>query len=1431
MFGFNVLAWNAGYQEGSYSKSINRSLFGGSPGHTSAELVIPVSEENKQLIDEVNKNNKLVIQETTTLISKPIATAPFYETLSVPCYKIYFSFWGDVNTKKTVEQHRLLDPTRDRIEEGKGIPRQNSAKGQQIFGDTPMEWHGRIGSTKGSPGIEYIQHRSALTPEQIRLSDEKIERLKAIEKDKELLLWHVKEIAEALGALSTEQQKQAYRESAKVQDIFETHGVRTIEELSLKLASRSAAMNHLRQELSDLSVRFGASPDEIVSFPLDPQHDLEYSLDYRAMLREMGRIANSVVPYHALKMNCCTATMNIINAGINSAVREKLHESGYKLPVSNFFFETPQSVFDFSLTLARLLANANAHVEHQDLRVGVIARFAALMHDFFVRMMASIFQPSEKQQLFNLRAEYVEYLLNAKAGLKQLAKEFSAGRIEQNSYKQLNDNAIDLIDFYKNKIIDVEGKLLTGGYITRTTDYQSQIKHVLDTRLWAQSDVIAKLESNDQIMEAINKMATHIYTNLQWQEIYGVIFYKDIVKIVAHHVEQIVNDHRIPMENFDYLSANGIKRATTMATQIQRVLDKESLPKKTTVPRDVARLFLTAYEANLENLTRKVAFFEKNVQKQQGLESLRAQKMRQSLLDTQASMLEQKEAIEKINSGLGEEIDIIFPPRANIQELSLEQLNAFLALLSARPELKGGTGSVVAEQYRNIKLLTMLQKRLLETVSDIKPGYYDFYAFDKIRASLPRGSFATQSAELMLETLAQNLIDNLDKLTVKLPLSFDARNALISYLNFKQYIKESGWKLSNSTKLGEILLSYDEAQLRQVLDDNDRIMRFTQKDNRSSQPSLISEHLTRQEHRFIYLFDKIVTRKQVGSHQEKLELSMLIEQNLGNMALNGRLGLFEKDKHSLVERYQMTITDVKYFMFKTQLSRLNDVLLEKAEKALQKIENDESLDLKSKLTLYQLGRLNDLAKLKSTLADFDALGLTDSSSKLKKLHLQATRSAELIEKIEQHMAEEQLFECGDLVMNHSKKSLALKNKSANREVALTHTFISKYGHAAQVYFDPETNAPTFSHIWGEYQTDVVRVADIAISDIFRVDVTRLVVPAMQIKLEAYYSNQGLDYKEEIEKLYQENMQRLLVESKERFEGVKNDKAARFKAGWADYGFYGGHHEATVADRRDVHGVMYGKGEHKIKDKMICSEFVANSVVAAIYETNDALQQQMRDAGFEVSTDENIISIPLKKERLSRVHPQRLINLLHAEGCLVQVNQSSFIKKLINQQNPYEKVEVNVIKTPGVLFYEQLLALVKQTPDKAVFICKAIEACETYAAKEQLGIQITSPKMQAFLHKNFAIVHEQIQSDPHCVIKFLRNLAHFLGFKPTAQKILNQTVAELEKIQHEVILDNYKVAKESPRMQFTLYKKQPRAIITEDNNENLGRTESAEKPAL
>gem|GEM_PF-1365347 len=1418
MFGFSVLTWNAGYQEGSYSKSINRTLFGGSPGHAAAELVLPITPENKQIIEEVNQNKKLIVQESTTVISRPIQTEPYYEAVEVPCYKIYFSFWGDVSTKKTPEEHRMLDFTKDRIEEGKGIPQEYSDKGKEILGDKKTEWSGYIGTKEGSPGIEHIQHLAGLSKEQIKESKEKMNRLKSLEHDKELLLWHVKEISGQLQNFTTEEQKQEYLDTDRVREIFEEHAVHSIEELQAKLSGMSAALNTLRIALTDLGTEFGAMPDAMIHFSVDPEQQLPYSLDYRAMLREMGRIANDVVPYHALRMNCCTATLQIINKGINTGLGDKLQESGYSLPSSNVFFETPQSVLDYSLQLSSTLSKANFNIP--DTSPGMIMRFLSAFYQALVDFIGFVFGPSsptKKEILVNQRAEYTDYFFNTKDGLEQLETQFSTGKIEQSSYTQLKANAIALMDFYKQKIIATDKLLFDEGYIDRTNDYDTQINTGLRNLAFAQPKAIAKLESDAQISIAIDKIATSIYSRLTERDIYGDISRDYITKIVAAHVEQLVNISRVPVENYNYQAAKNLENSEKLAAKIQLILDFDLSSKPTMVDREVAALFLASYKSKLVELKRKEQSFEKILQKRQDGTNQAPPKIVISLAETKAAIAEQEQAIEKITNGQDARIEIVFPPHKTLKKMNLEQIQAINTMCVSQSKTQP-LSIELKVLNKNIRLANKLKNKLLELLSKIEPDHYDFATFEKIRSTFNSGPFAHHTSQFILEQLAQNLINVLGKQSLEVPLSTTARNAVISYLSFNNYIEANKNQIPNVAKLTELLAINDSQQLRQILDDHDKVMQFIQKNQKSTQPSTISEHLNRDEHRFIYLFHKIVTTGIEASHSEKTELSRLIEQNLGNMALNKQIERFVKDKHPLIETYKFTISDLKYLLFKTHLIKLNDQLVAKAENAVMQIEKGNDLATKDQLTLFELGRLEDLVKLKPTLEKLESKGLIGPSGKLQKLFNQALDAEVVMEKIEQQVTNEHLLECGDLVMKHSKKSLALKNKSADTEAALTHTFISQYGHAAQVYLDPETNAPTFSHIWGTHQVDEVRVTDVAISDTFRVDVTKLISPKMQEKLEKYYKDRNLDYKVEVRNLFKANTQKLLAESAERFQHVKNDKPARFHAGLANFGLYGGHSDKNAVDRTDVHGTMYGKEGYQIKDKMICSEFVASSVIAAIFETNAMLKQQMVQANT-IQPTENVIRIPLERERIARIHPERLINLLNNENCLERVDQSAYLKKIVNQQQLYDTIDVHKLKSPGVLFYEQLLELVDVTASKEEFVNNAIQAFKTYAEDEYLDIDFESPRMQTFLHNNLSFVHDKIHDNPNCIILFFRMLLSFLGIKSDAKQTLEKTISELEKIQTESILDKYSTNTEtdSPKI-FTLFesKKTEPSTVPPDN---------------
>ena len=457
MFGFNVLTWNTGYQEHTYFKSISRAIMGGSPGHAAAELVIPLTPENRALIEAVNIEGKLLVREDVTLVGRAIEKKPYFIAEKTPCFKIYFSFWNDASTLKTPQGHMMVGLHKDKLVKSKENPIQYTEKGKVLLEQNP-EQTARLKTWLGlspSVSIEHIQHMEGFSDEQLSLSKDKLKLLETNQNEKKLQLEDIKKICNVLNSLKTTDSQQAYLASEGVQAILKKYNVISFEALKLQLAAKSAAISNLHYELTALGVSFGTPPDNIVSFPITEQ--LESGLDYKQMIREMARIANSRVPYHGLQMNCATTTLAIIRAGISDQLKLKLEADGYSIPQSNTFFETPQSVFNFSLAISSALININSGVKEK--HSNLFSEFSLMVHDFFIKLLSSIFKPSYQQQLNNLKIEYNTYLTNAKAELMQLNIELKSGEKPPEIYNELHTKLNHIIREYTQKIAEIDLKL------------------------------------------------------------------------------------------------------------------------------------------------------------------------------------------------------------------------------------------------------------------------------------------------------------------------------------------------------------------------------------------------------------------------------------------------------------------------------------------------------------------------------------------------------------------------------------------------------------------------------------------------------------------------------------------------------------------------------------------------------------------------------------------------------------------------------------------------------------------------------------------------------------------------------------------------------------------------------------------------------------
>lgn len=281
----------------------------------------------------------------------------------------------------------------------------------------------------------------------------------------------------------------------------------------------------------------------------------------------------------------------------------------------------------------------------------------------------------------------------------------------------------------------------------------------------------------------------------------------------------------------------------------------------------------------------------------------------------------------------------------------------------------------------------------------------------------------------------------------------------------------------------------------------------------------------------------------------------------------------------------------------------------------------------------------------------------------------------------------------------------------------------------------------------------------------------------------YYQKNGLDYKEEIRKNFEKNVQDIHIDNQKRFADISNNKAARFQAGLAEFNVLNGHVRKESNDFHTIHAEMHGTDKKlTIRNKMICSEFVARSLVSALYETNEYLKKQLGET--------SVINMPFEKEHLNRLHPQRLVSLLQKEGCLEHIPGHSFLQKLVKQDDLTKKSNIQVQK-PCKIFYEELVKLAKvDKQDVSTFTAKAIEALKKYARSEKLDLNLKEPEVRDYINVSFSKMYKQISKKPNVIIQFFRELKKLLGFKPEAQEILKRTIFDLEKAHINAIKRNY-----------------------------------------
>ncbi len=874
---------------------------------------------------------------------------------------------------------------------------------------------------------------------------------------------------------------------------------------------------------------------------------------------------------------------------------------------------------------------------------------------------------------------------------------------------------------------------------------------------------------------------------------------KEILSSFGSRIENLSKEQRI-VYDFNF-------KAELVANKVTKNIETLARINSTTIPttdivvdRSIAREFLPSYERRISELEGEKIKYEKLLSRK-GNEKAK-ETFRNKLQEAEKELEGLTSTVKELTSGEKQFVEIRIPvnPKDKFMDMPQREISAIISADSS--QVDPSSLEVFQSLKKNIKTLSFslsaTTKRLgvlLDQIpaEDLKPEY--------LNIAIEKKDYA------LTVTLAQKMLDNLtkgfDENNVSFPLSAQQEQRMNSIVEMHSLLNS---QKKNSTLISTFVAQMEErvniSTITAHLEKHEKLTDTILLNADKSKESSLSKNLKESEAKFVKLFAKL-TVNEIETDTQREYLGTMLERAIGNKSLNSKLTAFSQEKgNAAYSKYQYPVGDIKYFSYKTRHADKILDINKKCERNLELLAAGQKVGESEKLSQFEYGVLCDIAKMKGVLDEYNEKGVIPKTGKLADLYEQSKQSYELVKQINARSVSKERYKPGDILMVHSKKSHASKDKRADQETALTHTFISKYGHAAQIFLDPEKGTPSISHIYGSHQVDKVQGQDIATADIFRVDPTKLVSKENAELLDKFYKSQGKDWKEEVSKMYQDIVQEIHEKSQERFEIVKNDKAARFQAGLANFGLYGGHTSRAPQDFGEVHESMLGLNDRSVKEKMICSEFVAKSTVAAFVELNERLGQNLDEHNLPRGKDD-LVRVPISpNERLERIHPQRLVTLLDQAGCLKEVERDEVISGLVSQERLHKSEKSKDIAKD---LYNKMNELANQSESREQFVENGKKIFEIYIKSENIANPSnTKEEILQHLDKSLKDFHQEYDKRHPKTFggkfkQLLNNFAEWVGIKDNkAKNIIKNTIKCIEEgvDKQEVGIDKTSKSKEN-----------------------------------
>lgn len=297
--------------------------------------------------------------------------------------------------------------------------------------------------------------------------------------------------------------------------------------------------------------------------------------------------------------------------------------------------------------------------------------------------------------------------------------------------------------------------------------------------------------------------------------------------------------------------------------------------------------------------------------------------------------------------------------------------------------------------------------------------------------------------------------------------------------------------------------------------------------------------------------------------------------------------------------------------------------LPKAQNLLQKYqESPESVKPSERLTLNEIGSIDEFAKFDKSLAIYKKLGI-DSDPVIKDFYQTSKRATEVKEQFEKILfpAFRKHYSSGDIFAYYGELKNQWGAKALSASDKLAKVFCGGKTHGMKVYRDGDELRG--SEISENYENTKMRIYDIAISDAWRVNVAALVSKNSAEKLKEIL---GKDWAADIQSRYEKIEENIHGVKSKKYKKIKNDVDERNKAGMADwkwlFNIVKPITRLEVKGHTKKHEQDFGKiyetfmGGNKVKETQICSEFASKTTLVAILKLNRVIAKLISEKNPE-----------------------------------------------------------------------------------------------------------------------------------------------------------------------------------------------------------------------